>query len=223
MAAFARGTDNTFQLYVHENAIPSMVQTLIAHPEAHDIAANIVNSPLAHWLHFHTDAIYPYVPDTTPQAEITEDSLTWRPSKLPQYTGKMNDTWQFPKKEGRKFEIGSDGGPPFNNHRWLPLNNTPANLFKTPIKAAQYNAFGPGWTEWTLAAQQHYSLFENLEKGTTDKYWAGNRDGIWNMQYSRYNLNFLAIWGSSVAMKLPGQDDEEALTVTIPKEFKRRG
>ena len=42
------------------------------------------------------------------------------------------------------------------------------------------------------------------------------------MQYTRYNLNFLAIWGSSVAMKLPGRDDEQELTVTIPKELKRR-
>ena len=201
-----------------------MVHTLLDHPEAHDVAANIINSPLAHWLHYHTEAILPYLPETTapPPQNATK---TWRASKLPRYPLDANvaDKWEFPKRPNGGFNISEKGGPPYKNHRWLPMEPTSENLMKTPVAAgAEYNAFGKGWVQWTMAAQQHYSLLEHMEKDTFDRYWAGNRDGIWNMQYSRYNLNFLAIWGSSVAMMDVVEDDEEALTVMIPKALKRR-
>ena len=68
-----------------------------------------------------------------------------------------------------------------------------------------------------MAAQQHYSFFANAEQGTLHRYWAGNEDGIWNMQYDRYNINFLAIWGRTVQArpfwydpKLPEDNDDAA-------------
>ena len=199
-----------------------MVHTLMNHPEAHDVAANIVNSPLTNWLHYHTDAVLPYLPE---MSNATRPELTsWRASELPRYTGTHNTTWDFPgKPEGERFwPVGIKGGPPNHNHRWLPMEPTSKNLMLTPIAAGKdYNPFGKGWTEWTMAAQQHYSLLENMEKEDFGKYWAGNRDGIWNMQYTRYNLNFLAIWGKSVKMMEVAPDDEDALTVLIPKTLKR--
>ncbi len=106
--------------------------------------------------------------------------------------------------------------------RWLPLENNYVNLLKTPIVNAQYRAFGPGWWSWPMAAQQHYSLFEHLEKNTMSRYWAGGEDGIWNVHYERQSINLIAIWGSSVAAKLPAADDETELTVTIPKLLNKR-
>ena len=92
----------------------------------------------------------------------------------------------------------------------------------TPSAAGRdYNPFGRGWSEWTMAAQQHYSLLDNLERGDLGKYRAGNQEGLWNMQYTRYNLNFLAIWGKSVKMMPVGGDDEDSLTVAIPWALKR--
>ena len=93
---------------------------------------------------------------------------------------------------------------------------------RTPIAAgADYNPFGRGWKEWTIAAQQHYSLLNHMETEDFGVYWNGNKDGIWNMQYGRYNLNFLAIWGRSVAMAEIRGDDEHDLTVRIPEMLKR--
>ena len=201
-----------------------MVHTLIAHPEAHDVAANIVNSPLAHWLHYHTEAILPYLPEIAPPPPQNA-TKTWRASKLPRYPqdAEVADKWEFPDRPHGGLKIGEKGGPPAKNHRWLPMEATSENLMKTPIAAgAEWNPWGKGWVQWTMAAQQHYSLLEHMEKGTFDRYWAGNKDGVWNMQYTRYNLNFLAIWGSSVKMMGVGGDDEDALTVTIPKALKRR-
>ena len=210
------------QIFVHDDTIPRMVYTLMAHPEAHDVAANIINSPLTHWLHYHTEAVFPYLPEET--NDTIPDPTSWRASDLPKYNGTHNTTWTFPgKPEGQKFfKVGDDGGPRSDNHRWLPMERNSKNLMTTPIAAGKdYNPFGKGWFEWTMAAQQHYSLLENMENEDFGRYWAGNQDGIWNMQYTRYNLNFLAIWGSSVKMMGIGGDDEDALTVAIPLALKR--
>ena len=199
-----------------------MVHTLMDHPEAHDVAANIINSPLTHWIHWHTEAILPYMPDTSNFNGTNDDPASWRASEMPRFEGPTNDTWQFYSRPQGGFQVGTPGGPPSNSHRWLPMAPTSENLMKSPIAAGgSYDPWGKGWTEWTLAAQQHYSLLDNLEKDQTTKYWAGNKDGIWNMQYTRYNLNFLAIWGKSVKMMGVAADDEDALTVTIPKALKR--
>ena len=207
---------------MHDDAIPRMVHTLMDHPEAHDVAANIVNSPLTHWIHYHTEAILPYMPDTSNFNGTTKDPTSWRASDLQRFNGPTNDTWEFHDRPKGGFPVGSIGGPPSDGHRWLPMDPTSENLMKTPIAAGKaYDPWGKGWTEWTLAAQQHYSLLERLEREETGKYWAGNQEGIWNMQYTRYNLNFLAIWGKSVKMMGVAADDEDALTVTIPKALKR--
>ena len=201
-----------------------MVQTLQAHPEAHNVAANIVNSPITNWLHWHSNAVLPYLPEISPaNGQRSNDTLpSWRASHLPQHGAPAWNDFPFPDRPADGFTVGQKGGPPYKGHRWLPLENTPANLALTPITKSQYHAFGKGWTEWTIAAQQHYSLLEHLEKKDLGVYWAGGEEGVWNMQYERYNLNFLAIWGSSVRMQLPDRDDEQALTVTIPMKFKRR-
>lgn len=55
-----------------------------------------------------------------------------------------------------------------------------------------------------------------------DRYWFGNEDGIWNMQYERYNLNFLAIWGRDASLETATGNDEGEYTVDFPKKYKRR-
>lgn len=198
-----------------------MVYTLMSHPEAHDVAANIVNSPITNWLHYHTEAVLPYLPDEDEPKE-NATLLDWRASKLPRYAGSHSGKYEFKDRPDEGFENGQEGGPPHQNHRWLPLANSAANLEITPITGAEYHAFGRGWNQWAIQAQQHYSFLERLEHDKLDMYWTGNKDGIWNMQFDRYNLNFLAIWGRSVNMMSVTGDDEGALTVDIPRALKRR-
>lgn len=112
--------------------------------------------------------------------------------------------------------------------------------------------FGNGWRSWAIAAQQHYSLLINLERNELARYFFGNpipypggknvnggsgapassnstdvqstpgAEQLYDTQYVRYNLNFVAIWGHDVkaALPMPG-DDEQSLTVTVPKRLKR--
>jgi len=146
---------------------------------------------------------------------------TWRASELPAYIDDAPDSFDFGEKEGDHFRVGEVGGPPFKGHRWLPLKNTPANLLKTPIEKSEYASWGRGWHSWAIAAQQHYSFFENLEKNQMHKYWWGSEDGIWNMQYERYNINFMAIWGRDVKLEKARGDDEGEFSVDFPRKYKR--
>ena len=108
------------------------------------------------------------------------------------------------------------------------------------------------WRSWAVAAQQHYSLLINLEHNQISRYFFGSPipyprgnnaergstpaskdngtesegmpggEQLYDTQYKRYNLNFMAIWGHDVEAALPmGGDDEQELTVTMPKRVKR--
>ncbi|KAF7523003.1 hypothetical protein G7054_g11951 [Neopestalotiopsis clavispora] len=211
-------------VWIDDDAVPRMIETLIEHPEAHDIAGNIINSPITSFFHFHHGAVHPYLPEMKRPGGLGLPT-DWRVSQLPLHAGNNSEKYDWEPqntKPNPHFAVGDQGGPPYENHRWLPLHNTSADLQKTPIAAATYDAFGMGWKSWAIGAQQHYSLLQNIEEQRLDRYWFGDREnGIWNMQYGRYNLNFLAIWGSSVAKVLPGTDDEHDLTVKIPLMLKK--
>ena len=84
-----------------------------------------------------------------------------------------------------------------------------------------YLQSGPGLKSWLVAAQQHYSFLEALEEGETgiSKY----QFDTWDYQYYRVSINMIAIWGDDVVDNRPfPDDDEEFLTVTLPKRLGRR-
>ena len=124
------------------------------------------------------------------------------------------------------------GAPPFKGHRWLPLPgglDKDDNLWRTPMVESSYDPDGPDWGSWSLGAQAHYSFFENLENDNLKVYHYGHgidedREGIWNMQYARMNINFMAIWGKDVLDNLPfeTEDDELELSVGVNKKIRRR-
>jgi hypothetical protein len=92
--------------------------------------------------------------------------------------------------------------PPFPGHRWLPLTQNSTSLLYTPMSRGTVDPWGPSVHNWAIAAQQHYSLLQNIENKTLHRYWVApvppEGSGMWNTQYSRYNLNFIAIWGRDV-------------------------
>lgn len=104
------------------------------------------------------------------------------------------------------------------------------------------------WKSWAIASQQQYSLLKNLEDNAISRYFFGSpmefpnitnssapvlkyqaqnkgspgAEQLYNTQYKRYNLNFVALWGHDIKKSLPiAGDDEQDITVTIPKRTRR--
>ena len=135
-----------------------MVSTLVAHPEMYAVASNLIYSALAYWLHYHVNALHPFLPELNPPPgfDLSHSGKTWRPSELPTYDGTPADS----------FNLAMIAHAPYKGHRWLPLETNPDNILKTPIAGVTpgdtNNAFGQAWLKWTIAAQQHMSFFKNV-------------------------------------------------------------
>lgn len=213
-------------LYIHPDAIPRLVHSRIEHKEPFAVSANIVNTMLMGYLHYHTEALHAFFPEpndkpTWPAAE------SWRPSELPKHLG-ANDI-------PGKYSI-LDMSPAFKGQRWLLLgDNSPLNMLQTPLGRFEPNQqvvpFGDGLRSYAQGAQQHYSLLKNLEDNTLSRYHFGSNlknsnpgvsDTMWDTKYQRYNLNFMAIWGHDVRAQSPiPKDDEQAITQDIPRQTGR--
>ncbi|GAB7345336.1 hypothetical protein MBLNU457_3688t2 [Dothideomycetes sp. NU457] len=139
---------------------------------------------------------------------------TWKPSELEIHPHDSNfqDLHFGPTEDTSLINSGIENVealyekfryPPFPGHRWLPLSQNTTSLLYTPMSRATADPWGPGVHNWALAAQQHYSLLQNIENNTLHKYWIAPvpplGTGMWNMQYTRYNLNFIAVWGKDIA------------------------
>lgn len=184
------------------------MKTKLKHPKYLAISANVVNSPLISWIHYHLGASRPFLPELTPPSKkAAGERGTWKTSELP--------IWQGPEN----FTMTLDTEPPFKGHRWLPLGEG-NNTDNTPISLVEYNSFGTGWTRWAVAAQQHYSFLMNLEEDPQlDVY----RFRIWETVYDRLSINFFAIMGNDILDNgpVPG-GDEEYFTQYLPKRLGRR-
>ncbi|KAI0521426.1 hypothetical protein F5B22DRAFT_662554 [Xylaria bambusicola] len=110
--------------------------------------------------------------------------------------------------------------------------------------------YGAAWKSWMISAQQQYSLLRNLELNTMWRYHFGTQidypqganssadaaalkffdpnhlgpgaEQLYDTEYIRYNLNFVAVWGHDIKNALPiAEDDEQDITATIPQRLQR--
>ncbi|KAL8643568.1 MAG: hypothetical protein Q9226_008276, partial [Calogaya cf. arnoldii] len=114
--------------------------------------------------------------------------------------------------------------------RWLPVPAPFNNSLKgTPASLLQYESSTKGLHNWAIAAQQHYSFLQNLERGQLWRYGLSksqdvskSRNNLWHMQGTRIQINLIAIWGDDVVDNLPvPPDDERYFTVDLPKKLGR--
>jgi hypothetical protein len=72
-------------VYIHDDAIPLVVDTLVINTESVFVSTNMVNSPKLNWLQYRTGAILPYLPDLN-YARSADLSTTknppWRASEF---------------------------------------------------------------------------------------------------------------------------------------------
>ncbi|KAJ8124772.1 hypothetical protein O1611_g8869 [Lasiodiplodia mahajangana] len=132
-----------------------------------------------------------------------------------------------------------------------PLLKTPMGINKLKLSGDSVgSAYGAAWKSWMISAQQQYSLLRNLELNNMWRYHFGTQieypqginssadaaalkffdsnymgpgaEQLYDTQYIRYNLNFVALWGHDIKKALPiAEDDEQDITVTKPKHFQR--
>lgn len=174
--------------------------------------------------------LLPYLPDPEPLEDIAPGS--WRASELPYYDE------VYPAV----FNWSSHAQPHYNKTRWLPLPPTeqqsdpafPASsrfLTATPAWNASWPSSRGGFTaftyapeiaSWAMAAQIHYSFLEHLEEDTIESNvllkYNFMPSHIWNQQYERYSVNFMAIRAGKMARQRLAINDEIGITMGASKE-----
>ena len=231
-------------VYIDDDAIPLIVDTLVTNAESVIVSANTVNSPELNWVQYRTGAILSHLPDLNyaRSADLsTIENPKWRASELPDWIEPADfkvplsrDDWNdyikrlIPRpKVLNESEHGSRELP---FHRWLPVRGSGA-IQKTPIAQTENGAFGGGWWSWAIAAQQHYSFFDNLEHNRKNAYFLGHgstskSDAIWDNTGDRISINFLALRGETILDNLDKMqangNDEVYLSEQLPKQLKKR-
>jgi hypothetical protein len=134
--------------------------------------------------------------------------VNWRSSELPAWNGPDD------------FKVFDWNPPDHQKHRWLPVKGHSDHILDhTPISETEYDAFGNGWKKWQIAAQEHYSLFENIETDNLRQY----RFGTWDFQLQRMGIQFTCMMGKDINRAKPiAADDEHHFAVTMPEETGRR-
>lgn len=212
-------------VFMADDTIPRIVSTKIEHPEYLVVSANMVNSPLMGWIHYHMGAIHPYLPELINPEDVPLDLLpdrekrppppkriNWRYTEHPHWSGPDDYLFDFMQE------------PPSMKHRWLRLPTTPENrvsqLRRTPISEAEYKTWGNSLQSWSIPAQQHYSFLENLLDDQLDLYQFSPKANAWVTDYRRLSINMIAINSTEILSHLPMDTvDEEWLTVALPKKI----
>ncbi|RFU76574.1 hypothetical protein TARUN_5659 [Trichoderma arundinaceum] len=196
-------------VYIEDSAIPSIVTTRAEHPEFYVVSSNVINQPLISWIHWNLGAVRAYLPELNKAypAPKPGSKLNWRPSLLPSWQGADD------------FEVSEWNPPDHQKHRWLPVKGHNDHILdRTPIVETEYDPFGPGWKKWQVAAQEHYSLFENIETGRLRQY----RFSTWDFQLKRMGIQFTCMMGKDINMAKPiAADDEHHFAVTMPEQTGR--
>lgn len=201
-------------VWMADDTIPRLVTTKLEHPEYFLVSANVINSPLMGWVHYHMGALHPYFPEyegvmNPPQpasgaVNVTSARKSWRYTDYAQWEGP--EDWSF----------GLDQEPPYYGHQWLRLKNN-TDLHRTPITEIEYATWGTGLKSWAIVAQEHYSFLENLLDDQLEVYKFRR---VWLTDYERLSVNLIALWADEVLDNLPMDSvDEEWLTTTLPKRL----
>jgi hypothetical protein len=80
--------------------------------------------------------------------------------------------------------------------------------------------YAPEIESWAMATQLHYSLLTHLESPSTllSKYTFLTSTHLWNQQYERYSVNFMAIRAGRMARQPLFVNDEVGITMAVSKE-----
>ncbi|SPJ75356.1 uncharacterized protein FTOL_05087 [Fusarium torulosum] len=198
-------------VWIDDNAIPNLVTRKIDHPEDFVVAGNIINNPPLGFMHFRIGALHPYFPESEQPSYITSGTEYWKPSRHGFWDGPKNFTWDIKKPP-----------PAWPQHRWLRVQDD-TMIYQTPIDKLKYEVWGSSYQAWSIAAQMHYSLLENIENDALDLYKFGKP---WIMYGDRIRINFMCVYADDILDTDPehwpdGRGDEDMIVLDLPKTLRR--
>ncbi|KAL9621201.1 MAG: hypothetical protein Q9160_004334 [Pyrenula sp. 1 TL-2023] len=197
-------------IWFADDTIPRMVALKMDNPDYLVVSANMINSPLMGWVHYHMGAQHPYLPELLEPSK--SDPILTLPTKPPSWRASTYPMWSGPDE----YFFPHNYEPDTDTSLWLRLPNF-TDIHRTPIAEIEYRTWGTALTAWPVAAQTHYSFLENLESDTLHHY---KTDHVWLTDYTRLSINFVAVWADDVLDNLPMDAvDEEWLTVNLPKKL----
>lgn len=204
-------------VWIADDTIPRIVTRKLQEPEYLLVSANNINSPLMSKVHYDTGAYRPYLPlhasvpfKTHLQLATARNAgdTRWRFDHYP--------TWTGPSDYTLEQDTPTNGLSPV----WLRLPND-EDILRTPVRDVTYDTWGPGVKSWSIAAQSHLSLLENIYNENTTAYHQ-TLDDIWITDYDRLSINLVVVEANEILAHLPvdeGIVDEEWITVTLPKRL----
>lgn len=201
-------------VWMADDTIPRLVTMKVEHPEYFLVSANIINSPLMGWVHYHLGALHPYLPEYKAATDPTWAKKLELASSSTRRSWKYTDypAWQGP--DDWSFDLDKD--PPYHGHEWRRLKND-TDIHRTPITQIEYDTWGTGLKSWAIVAQEHYSFLENLLDAKLDLY---KFKRVWLTDYERLSINLMIVWADEVLDHLPMDTvDEEWLTKVLPKRI----
>ncbi|KAJ5225164.1 hypothetical protein N7468_006389 [Penicillium chermesinum] len=173
-------------VFMEDHTIPTIVKTKLDNPDTLMVSANVINEGALAALHSHPGVALPYLPELyhveQPSRSKSQLRHDWRASSLP--------TWEGPAS----FRVRKGFQPPFEGHRWL-LPAEPRSD-RDPISASIYTQLGPNMTDWTVAAQQHYSFLRHLESKDLARY----KFPLWVDPAEPTSKNFGCFWGKDAGV-----------------------
>ncbi|KAG7403083.1 hypothetical protein Forpi1262_v018823 [Fusarium oxysporum f. sp. raphani] len=198
-------------LWFDDNAIPSLVTRKIEHPEDFVVAGNIINNPPLGFIHFRMGALHPYFPEPKQPSYITNGTDNWKPSRHGFWDGPKNFTWDVEKPP-----------PVWPHHGWLRVQDD-AMIYQTPVAKLKYEVWGTSYQKWSIAAQMHYSLLENIENDALDLY----KFETWTLYGDRIRINFICIYANDILDADPehwpkNRGDEDMIVLDLPEKLRRR-
>ncbi|KAJ4243824.1 hypothetical protein NW762_014701 [Fusarium torreyae] len=198
-------------LWIDDNAIANLVTRKMQNPNDFVVSGNVINNPPLGFFHYRMGALHPYFPETVQPTYTTNTSWYWKSSMHGYWDGPGTFTW----------DAGND--PPFNHHRWLRVQDE-RMMAQTPAHRLKYEVWGTSYEDWSIAAQQHYSLLENIETNQLDLY---KFDKPWIMHEDRIRINFMCVYADDILDTdidswTPGQGDEDMIVLNLPKQLRRR-
>ncbi|KAK5948635.1 hypothetical protein OHC33_010394 [Knufia fluminis] len=170
-------------------------------------------------VHYDIGAYRPYLPihpsipsEIYKQFEVAHEAgdTDWEFTHYPNWTG--------PSDYKLDHDEPTNGLSPV----WLRMPDD-EDIQRTPIRNVTYDTWGPGVKSWSIAAQSHLSLLENLYFNNASAYYEALNE-VWFTDYDRLSINMICVEANDILAQFPVDKDvvdEEWLTVALPKRLKK--